>query len=51
MTNIDKENYTKHISYCVRNLGQKSIDKLEMIMEKYVKLSSYLTQKNEDERF
>ncbi|CAK91467.1 unnamed protein product (macronuclear) [Paramecium tetraurelia] len=42
MTNIDKENYTKHISYCVRNLGQKSTDKLPMIMEKY---------KNEDERF
>ncbi|CAD8065192.1 unnamed protein product [Paramecium sonneborni] len=42
MTNIDKENYTKHISYCVRNLGQKSIDKLALIMEKY---------KNEDERF
>ncbi|CAD8147535.1 unnamed protein product [Paramecium octaurelia] len=41
MTNIDKENYTKHISYCVRNLGQKSIDKLPGIMEKY---------KTEDER-
>jgi serine/threonine-protein phosphatase 4 regulatory subunit 1 len=21
MTSIDRENYTKHISYCIRNLG------------------------------
>lgn len=36
LNSIDRENYTKHISYCIKYLGSKGLDLLPTIFEKYV---------------